>query len=289
MLLQPATQMNHKLAPYLCNPQSTFLIYFFFSELRFDRISEGILQLSFEEPTIEEYSVIDTANVRMLIEGVNEDVKKRIKVYGVSSNEKHRKKYLIDDKEVYLSERYPKWVEFDVTKALHHWQKDVTLKNINIEIHCIRCVEDDISFYPILPTSLNILVKTFGKDRDRRSLDQYYRNDRKTDCTPNNKKCCRQEMIFDIGKLKEFDFIIQPKKFDAGICRGRCPPTYNAAHNHAVFQGLLWKRSKNLIPRVCCAPNKLESLEILTIDEEDPTKLKVRDYEKMIVTECRCS
>lgn len=262
---------------------------FFVAELRLDRLAEGVLELSFDELTLEPYSTVDSANIRMLVQSVESDTIRRVKIYGISSNEKRRRRFLADSREVYLTERYPKWLEFDVTKVLRHWQRDSTARQVRVEVHCVRCFEDGVLFLPVLPTVLNVLVNSPGKDRDRRSVEQYFKNDRKTDCTEGNKRCCRQEMVFDIGKLKEFDFIIQPKKFDAGVCRGRCPPTYNAAHNHAVFQGLLWKRNKNLIPRVCCAPSKLESLEILTIDEDDPTKLKVRDFEKMIVTECWCS
>ncbi|EDV90936.1 GH23994 [Drosophila grimshawi] len=89
--------------------------------------------------------------------------------------------------------------------------------------------------------------------------------------------------------IKGFEFIIHPKTFDAGYCRGRCPPRHNPAHHHALLQSLMWQQDHNSVPRPCCAPSKLTELEILHFDEEHTDKLKISTWSDMQVVECACS
>jgi transforming growth factor beta len=112
---------------------------------------------------------------------------------------------------------------------------------------------------------------------------------RRTECRGEAKRCCRHRMTVTFKDLEGFDFIIQPKTFDAGYCKGRCPPRYNPAHHHALLQSLIWKEDRKKAPRPCCAPSKLAELEILYFDENDATKLKVSNWKDMRVLECACS
>lgn len=132
-------------------------------------------------------------------------------------------------------------------------------------------------------------------------------------------KCCREEMRVVFADIPGFDFIVEPKWFDAGLCRGRCPAKYNPATRHAFIQSLLWKqhyshrdggaevtgkRVRRRLrhhggvgtpgiplppPKPCCAPSKLEQLEIIHVDETDPNALKVTTWKEMTVVECACS
>jgi integrin beta 8 len=95
------------------------------------------------------------------------------------------------------------------------------------------------------------------------------------------------EVVFK--DLEGFGFVLEPKSFDAGYCKGRCPPRYNPAHRHALLQSLIWKQNRDRAPRPCCAPNKLTDLEILHLDEEDNSKLKVSKWKDIGVLECACS
>lgn len=251
----------------------------------------GVHHLYFGSRSFDQWTTVDQATLRMLLPAVGEDMSVHVQIYQVIDIENSKKLHIVSHKHIYLSARHSKWCEFDVTSVVMKWVRDANVENgvdLHLELNCLKCLQAGISLKP-LESVLNVLMNT-EVGRDRRSLDQllYYRNDRKTDCQKNSKKCCRQEMIFDLEKLG-FNFIIQPKKFDAGVCKGRCPPYYNAAHNHAVLQGIMWKSNKTLMPRVCCAPSKLTHLEVLTVDEEDPTKLIVRDLANMVVLECACS
>lgn len=134
-------------------------------------------------------------------------------------------------------------------------------------------------------------------------------------------KCCREQMRVVFADIPGFDFIVEPKWFDAGLCRGRCPAKYNPATRHAFIQSLLWKqhnnrrggvtsgerRSRRKVrhgggsmvaattkapqppPKPCCAPRKLDRLQIIHVDETDPSSLKVTTWKEMAVVECACS
>eukprot|EP00102_Acyrthosiphon_pisum_P006881 XP_003240767.2 PREDICTED: protein decapentaplegic-like [Acyrthosiphon pisum] len=134
-------------------------------------------------------------------------------------------------------------------------------------------------------------------------------------------KCCREQMRVVFADIPGFDFIVEPKWFDAGLCRGRCPAKYNPATRHAFIQSLLWKqhnnrrggvtggerRSRRKVrhgggsvvaattkapqppPKPCCAPRKLDRLQIIHVDESDPSSLKVTTWKEMAVVECACS
>jgi len=137
-------------------------------------------------------------------------------------------------------------------------------------------------------------------------------------------KCCREQMRVVFADIPGFDFIVEPKWFDAGLCRGRCPAKYNPATRHAFIQSLLWKqhnnnrrggvaggsgekRSRRKVrhggasaaaattrapqppPKPCCAPSKLDQLQIIHVDETDPSSLKVTTWKEMAVVECACS
>ena len=115
------------------------------------------------------------------------------------------------------------------------------------------------------------------------------RHNRRTNCYKSNQRCCRHPMEVTFKEIKGFEFIIQPKVFDAGYCHGRCPPRYNPAHHHAMLQSLIWKQNHHKAPRPCCAPSKLVELEVLHVDEKDSEKLKISTWSDMKVVECACS
>ncbi|KAJ8682266.1 hypothetical protein QAD02_018058 [Eretmocerus hayati] len=217
-----------------------------------------------------------------------------------------------------------RWVEFDLTDELarsidasaplallirlfhkdHHSgelrpaQGSLDASDAALNIHVLYLDDDDI--YPD-PISTQDLGKTSHR-RYRRAASSESRSHhpgkrhalslhrgRRTECRGDGKRCCRHELTVNFHELDGFDFIIQPKSFDAGYCKGRCPPRFNPAHHHALLQSLIWKEDRSKAPRPCCAPSKLAELEILYFDENDSTKLKVSNWKDMRVLECACS
>lgn len=217
-----------------------------------------------------------------------------------------------------------KWIEFNVRSAVNSWI-DEEHTNLGFEIDCRGCDKQGVQvvheqsnvsadFYPqedaedlsdddiLRPVpghtednspALNIISRS--RSKRSRVLKPYAnrlhsRKPHHTKCEEHNgQKCCRSAMVVVFRDLKALDFILQPKTFDAGYCRGKCPFNYNVASNHAYLQGMIWRQDRKKVPRPCCAPKKLEDLQVLHIDEQDPTKLKVSTWTEMRVLECACS
>lgn len=211
------------------------------------------------------------------------------------------------------------WLEFDVTEAVRGWLNG-TYENLGIEIQCDRCrrfgarilsdhvnhdheqIQNRFQLTPVLniignvgrPQSQQTQTPRANQSQNffyhRLTLD-YPEQSKKwpNNCYRAHQRCCRHQLDVTFKDLKGFEFIIQPKTFDAGFCKGRCPPRHNPAHHHALLQSLMWQQQHGHVPRPCCVPSKLTQLEILHVDEEHTDKLKISTWSDMQVVECACS
>lgn len=206
-----------------------------------------------------------------------------------------RRTRLLGEETLYVSRNLTKWCQVDVTTAVASWLSG--RKNLGLEIVCIGCSNN------LVPKEAAITALVHKSHRRvKRSVSKGI-----TDCSARHhngkgkKKCCRHEMNVTFTKLgfREMKNIIEPKAFEAGYCQGMCPLNYNLATNHSKIQGLmhqldkrnakLLKHRTELVPKTCCAPSKLGDLEILIVDSEDSTKLKLETWQNMRVLECACS
>ena len=188
-------------------------------------------------------------------------------------------------------------VSFDVTDVVQAWiidrktQTGLTLNTDEFEI--VRDEGEDCAI---------IVDAEFSLTRQRRSiLPEYFdleeESDDPQDCSATENKCCKDNMIVNFDEMEGFEFIVEPRQFNAYMCRGRCPARYKPLNDHSLLQSLLHiKQQKNLeqedsvkVKRPCCVPSKLSSLPILHLDENDPSKLKVTLWHNIIVTECACA
>ncbi|OXU30525.1 hypothetical protein TSAR_007328 [Trichomalopsis sarcophagae] len=193
-----------------------------------------------------------------------------------------------------------RWLEFDISEEVAaalagSEELQLTLQLIRLEkgvpsrnVRASSAALNIHAFYPDNDDEIWPHERTKRSARELHQLMSLHRG-RRTECRGEAKKCCRHHMSVTFKDLEGFDFIIQPKNFDAGYCKGRCPPRYNPAHHHALLQSLIWKEDRKKAPRPCCAPSKLAELEILYFDENDATKLKVSNWKDMRVIECACS
>ncbi|ALC48132.1 mav [Drosophila busckii] len=210
------------------------------------------------------------------------------------------------------------WLEFDVTDTVRSWLNK-TQENLGIEIQCDKCrrigarilndfsssnghsnQSDDKDGFHLTPV-LNIigqLNSLYHQNNNKSNNYIYHRSNYghmkkvrkwRNSCFKDHQRCCRHELDVVFKDIKGFEFIIQPKIFDAGFCRGRCPPRHNPAHHHALLQSLIWQQDHNSVPRPCCAPSKLSELEILHVDEDHSDKLKISTWSDMQILECACS
>uniref|UniRef100_A0A336M6Y6 CSON005348 protein n=1 Tax=Culicoides sonorensis TaxID=179676 RepID=A0A336M6Y6_CULSO len=195
-----------------------------------------------------------------------------------------------------------KKVRLNVHRAVSAWLQDNT-SNQGLQIYCENCHAHGIyvvhengmnniagSVYPTLQLMMKGRQREKRWQRSFRPVIQDYFSRHHIKCSKKSDKCCRRQLKVQFKEISGLDFVIQPKMFDAGYCDGNCPTAYNPAHEHAVLQARLADSGKYPhIPRPCCAPAILSDVDVLHVDEEDSTKLKVTTFKNMRVLQCACS
>ena len=139
-----------------------------------------------------------------------------------------------------------------------------------------------------LPTLLLSLEEGRRSRRSRRSTPD------SSDCSNRkDNRCCRKDMVVDLTKLKGYNFIYEPQQFNAFMCGGRCPARFLPLNDHSLLQSLLHLQGQEdpeepRVKRPCCVPAKYESMNILHLDPDNSSKLKVTSWKSIIVTACAC-
>jgi transforming growth factor beta, invertebrate len=214
-----------------------------------------------------------------------------------------------DNEEAFKLSSYNQWIQLDVTSIIRTWLRGED-KTFSVDIYCEMCSKysinivnkqhgNDEASQKNNPT-LNVIGavvrakrKTGNKQekQNNRNNNKKDKKHRKTYCrTDGEKKCCRHKWVIDFKEMGGYEHIIHPRHFDAGFCEGTCPFRHNTGNNHAYFQSLAHHQlGKDNVPNVCCAPSRLTDLEVLHLDEEDPTKLKVTTMKKMQAIKCSCT
>lgn len=251
-----------------------------------------------------------------------------LKVYQLLSSNRRRllTSRKIQFENMDYEETRTQWLEFDVTRAVRDWLSK-SHQNLGIEIQCDRCKsvgarilsdtsplatataqettssisEERFNLMPVLNIIGHGAIESDSKVHHimltHNKSDQYVHHNTRwgttvkwnNSCYKLHQRCCRNQLDVAFKDIKGFEFILQPKVFDAGYCHGRCPPRHNPAHHHALLQSLIWQEDHSRAPRPCCAPSKLEMLEILHIDENHSDKLKISTWSDMQILECACS
>lgn len=201
---------------------------------------------------------------------------------------------------------YNQWLQLDVTSIVRTWLQGED-KVLSIDIYCEMCAKYGINIVNKRDGSneasqknnpaLNVIGAVVRQKRKTTQEKQTTKNNKKdrkhkkTFCRHDGeKKCCRHKWIIDFKEMGGYEHIIHPRHFDAGFCEGTCPFRHNTGNNHAYFQSLAHHQlGKENVPNVCCAPTRLMDLEVLHLDEEDPTKLKVTTMKKMQAMRCSCT
>jgi hypothetical protein len=99
--------------------------------------------------------------------------------------------------------------------------------------------------------------------------------------------CARHDLFVDFDQLPFGSWIVQPKRFNAGICRGDCPNPLSRSYyptNHAMLLSLLHERGTS-IQQPSCVPVRLRPLDLLYYDRRD---LVIKRHQGMQVEECGC-
>ena len=190
------------------------------------------------------------------------------------------------------------WIRMDITPTVQTWLL-ASEKNYGLVVDCDGCSEQNLHLDGTY-TRLDIDTDVFSHGLKPGFVAQYPERQPKHsgDCQAagggRRGRCCRASMTVDLTSIDSFQFIVQPKTFDAHLCRGRCPPRFNPTNDHSLLQSLLHLKTRHLpkgqrVPRPCCAPTKMLPLDILHLDPNDNTRLKVTHWKDVIVAGCGCS
>lgn len=244
-----------------------------------------------EIPEADGNASVDHATLRLLLHG---DYKERSDLNVLLYLNTFGSRRLIVRKKI--SGKESRWLELESTVAVSFWL-GTGLENLEFELEFLQHDEPVRRSYssPVLnvftESSVSHVLKD-GSSRSKRSTPKELMSPprgRKSNCKAESKKCCRHELTVMFKDLKGFEFIVYPKTFDAGYCKGGCPPRYNPANHHALLQSLLWKEDRKKVPKPCCTPSKLDELMIVYFDENDSTQLKVTYWQNIKALECACS
>lgn len=99
--------------------------------------------------------------------------------------------------------------------------------------------------------------------------------------------CSRHDLFVDFNQFSFGAWIVQPKRFNAGICQGDCPNPLSRLYyptNHAMLLSLLYERG-NTIQQPSCVPVRLRPLDLLYYDRRE---LVIKRHQGMQVEECGC-
>lgn len=254
-----------------------FFFFNFFPDIKpWRRKKENTTRIHFRMDGIEPEVDLESAEVRLLTAPVPGKDSIEVRLYQILGTRRRR---FVGQKRLYTSRIDPKWNQFEVTGTAQRWINGE--RNLGLDIECSNCEGP----FKLLQANLSLLAYTEPRRR-KRSVGLSTCKD----TTSKKQKCCRHEMevTFDKLNVPQMDAIVEPKFYEAGYCKGRCPPNYNYATNHSRIQSLVHKID-NTKPRACCAPSKLKSLDILRVDPKNSSSLTVEKWENMVVLECACS
>ncbi|PRD25766.1 UNVERIFIED_CONTAM: gdf-8 [Trichonephila clavipes] len=158
--------------------------------------------------------------------------------------------------------KFPNDSSLDISEPVFRWREDG--QEPLLSLHCIRCCGAKLELKTRTPSILRLKRSACGG------------------------KCCRRPLSISFADIG-WNWIVQPKEFEAFYCKGRCNDSKgHFANTHALMQSILKIKGHN-VSRPCCAPKKLRPLELLHYDDKNPPELTVTKMKGMIVKECACT
>ncbi|XP_043600087.1 inhibin beta C chain-like isoform X1 [Bombus pyrosoma] len=180
------------------------------------------------------------------------------------------------------------WVKTDVTFTLKKWVEELRL-NHAIQIACSTCsIDRDTA-----PVSVEQTLKPFLVIHTSPLL-QKNRPKRNSNCLPEMKECCRDELYINFKDIGWSDWILHPSGYHAYFCRGSCSsaasltisgsPYNNVIRRLLAKNGSTTRRKNEIIP--CCSPTQLSPIQLLYVDSNNTITQKT--LPNMVVEACGC-
>ncbi|XP_061927741.1 inhibin beta C chain isoform X2 [Apis cerana] len=179
------------------------------------------------------------------------------------------------------------WVKADVSFTLKKWVKELRL-NHAIQIACSTCsIDRDTA-----PVSIRRTLKPFLVIHTS-PLPQKNRPKRNSNCLPEMKECCRDELYINFEDIGWSDWILHPNGYHAYFCRGSCSSAASLTISGSLYNNVIRLLSKNgntihrkneIVP--CCSPTQLSPIQLLYVDSNNTITQKT--LPNMVVEACGC-
>uniref|UniRef100_A0A8C4QM55 Transforming growth factor beta n=1 Tax=Eptatretus burgeri TaxID=7764 RepID=A0A8C4QM55_EPTBU len=217
---------------------------------------------------------------------------------------------------VVLPRAETEWLSFDVTSTVKEWlmRKDKNY-GLKISVHCPCCtfitnnnniipnkseelaarfagVDDkaEKNWKPAPGRAPHLLLMLLPPGRVDDGLEQGRRRKRALDaayCFRNMEgNCCLRYLYIDFRKDLEWNWIHEPKGYQANVCTGPCPYLWSSDTQHSGVLSLYSIINPEASVSPCCAAQELEPLTILYYVGKTP---KVEQLSNMVVKSCKCS
>uniref|UniRef100_UPI00358F528E transforming growth factor beta-2 proprotein-like n=1 Tax=Myxine glutinosa TaxID=7769 RepID=UPI00358F528E len=217
---------------------------------------------------------------------------------------------------VVLPRAETEWLSFDVTSTVKEWlmRKDKNY-GLKISVHCPCCtfitnnnniipnkseelaarfagVDDkaEKNWKPAPGRAPHLLLMLLPPGHVDDGLEQGRRRKRALDaayCFRNMEgNCCLRYLYIDFRKDLKWNWIHEPKGYQANVCTGPCPYLWSSDSQPSGVLSLYSIINPEASVSPCCAAHELEPLTILYYVGKMP---KVKQLSNMVVKSCRCS
>ena len=108
------------------------------------------------------------------------------------------------------------------------------------------------------------------------------------DCEVSSKEvnCCRYPLTIDFDEFGfDWEFVLQPRRFQAWYCAGDCPLSYYSSSPHSHLVSL--QRDEHLPGGPCCTPAVMSPISMIYFTGDGSIVSKV--LPKMVVEACGCN
>lgn len=193
------------------------------------------------------------------------------------------------------------WQSYDLLHAAQHWHKTPGENHgLEMEIMTENGHPIDISHLHFdKPHEMaeeqwphqRPLFALYSRDPNTHMHKKRERRSASTDWSKYTGLCKRFDLVVDFIQHLKWNWVLQPTKYNAYMCKGECVyPIANHLNttNHGIVQTLVHsvRRYRDKVPPACCVPTELESTMLLL--SRDQGTIEIKDYADMRVIGCGC-
>ncbi|CAM1322020.1 Uncharacterised protein g7962 [Pycnogonum litorale] len=184
----------------------------------------------------------------------------------------------ISKKEVTINRWRGRWIKLDVTKTVKEWFR-YPLTNLGLLLKAYddqhHEIDVDLKSSASKPMFISVVPEKSRRRTKRKS------NPTCTEAS-NNTTCCLHPLTVNFIKLG-WDFVTEPKSFEANYCKGACRPPYSTAYTKLIKD----MRQNNKDTTACCVPISLSSITMHYKISEYGSSY-VATIKEVVANDCKC-